>query len=477
VKPTKVVGLGALATLPRLVTPGSHFLRTIILSRMLSPRDLGIAIALTVLLSTAELISDFGLDRYLISRDPAEDTRALAAAHGLQLARGLVLAVIIWFSAPVIAELFAEPGLGANFRWCAVILLIRDLAHLEIRQIQRDFRYRPEAAAILLARTAALLVVYPAAREFGDFRAMIASLLVDAVVYTVASHIAAKYRYSVVTADRRIWREAIAYSLPLTLNGIGLAATSQLDRALVSHWFGVATLALYALVLNLAVVPASIIHSVLNLLSVSLLAQTRLTDAAARAQYEAVAWGHAVAALAYAIAVAATLDLLTPLVFGARYAVDQWTVTLIALIVLIRVSRGAPIALLLAGSQTRHLMVANMVSVVGLLLAFGLLPLLPHIQTMLVCVLIGDALSYGFMLSIVGRLREPRRWVADYPVAWAAALAVTAALVMQIALRDAVTWRLSIGAAAILVVAGYAAFGFHRYVRKNSLLAAVVQEG
>jgi hypothetical protein len=99
---------------------------------MLSPRDLGVAVAVTVLLSTAELISDFGLDRYLISRSSAKDAPALAVAHCLQLIRGLALALIIWMAAPLIAGLFGEPGLGVEFRWCALILLI------ETRRISRS---------------------------------------------------------------------------------------------------------------------------------------------------------------------------------------------------------------------------------------------------------------------------------------------------------------------------------------------------
>jgi O-antigen/teichoic acid export membrane protein len=477
ITPGKVVGLGTLVTLPRLVTPASHFARTIILARMLSPRDLGIAIAVTVLLSTAELISDFGLDRYLISRPPAEDAPALAVAHCLQLIRGLALALIILVSAPLIAELFGEPGIGGEFRWCALILLVRDAAHLEIRQIQRDFRYTPEAMVILLARGAALLAVYPAASALGDARAMIAILFVDAIVYAAASHIAAKRRYRIGTGDRRIWHEALAFSLPLTLNGIGLAASSQLDRALVSHWFGVATLALYSLVLNLAVVPASIIHSAFNLLSVSLLAQASPAVGIAKVRYDAINWGHAVAALAYAIGVASTLDLLVPQVFGTSYAVEPWAVILVSLIVLVRIIRGAPIALLLAMSQTRHLMIANMVSIVGLLLAVALLPLRPQIETMLFCVLVGDTMSYGFMLSIVRRMDRLGMPAADRPIWCAFALAIVSTTVLQIAVRDAVTWRLSVGGAAILLVAGYAAFGFHRHFVKNGLLTAVGQHG
>jgi hypothetical protein len=57
------------------------------------------------------------------------------------------------------------------------------------------------------------------------------------------------------------------------------------------------------------------------------------------------------------------------------------------------------------------------------------------------------------------------------------ALTIAISAVLQILLRDAVTWRLGVGGAAILILAGYAAFGFRRYFVKNGLLAAVAQVG
>lgn len=164
----RLLELGAFVSLPRFVQPGSHFLRTVILSRMLAPNDFGLAIAITVVLSFAELVSDFGLDRFLISRARDDDREALAAAHALQLVRGLVIAALIWIGARWIGRLFGSPAHAADFQWCAAILALRAFAHLDVKQVQRALRFAPEAAASLAARLAALVAVYPAALGFGD---------------------------------------------------------------------------------------------------------------------------------------------------------------------------------------------------------------------------------------------------------------------------------------------------------------------
>lgn len=469
------ISMGAFVTLPRLVTPGSHFIRTIILAHTLSPRNLGIALALTVLISMAELVSDFGLDRYLMSRNPTDDLAALDAAHALQLGRGLILAIVIWLSAPWIAQLLGAADNAPGFRWCAAILLLRDLAHLEIKQLQRDLHYKPDAIASLLARPAALVAVYPAAVLFGDYRAMVASLLTDAVVYVAASHFLAQNRFRVVPTDRRVWREAIRYSLPLTLNGIGVAASSQLDRALVSNWFGVETLALYALVLNLAVVPSSIALGILGLVSVSLLARGGIEVSGDTSRYVTVTSAHAITALAYVFVVSSALDLLVPLVFGPAYRVGPSTVILISWLVSIRIVRGAPTSLLLARSHTRQLMMGNLLCLLGLTLAFGLLPLLPRIDTMIFCVIIGDALSVAFMMWSLRRISRSEELRAERLLILTSAFLLAVPPVLQLLLHDHLAWRIGIGCAGALTVAGFGAISLHRQFIKSGFMTPAAQ--
>lgn len=468
----RLLEVGVLVSLPRFVEPGSHFLRTVILSRMLAPRDFGLAIAITVVISFADLVSDFGLDRFLISRASDDDREALAAAHGLQVMRGLVIAALIWFGAPWIGRLFGASAHAADFQWCAAILALRAFVHLDVRQVQRALRFAPEATASLSARLAALAAVYPAVLAFGDFRAMIASLMVDAVVYVIASHLLARSRFRVVTRDRQTWRDAIAYALPLTINGIGLAANSQLDRAFVGHWFGVETLALYAVTLNLAVVPAVVLAGILSLLSVSLIAREH--GAAARAEaYVAVAWVHATIGAAYALFVATTLDVLVPFVFGSGYTVSPSMTTLIALIAWFRVSRGAPNALMLADARTGRLMTANLLSSVGLVVAVGVLPFVPRPETMLACVLFGDAVSLGYFL-FSGSTRTSQR-AAAYHICRSLALVVGATIAVRLVLPAGLPLRALLVCAAMLLFGADALFGFRRNFRHNRFLAAFAE--
>lgn len=474
---TRVAKVGALASVPQILDFLSRFFRTLILSRLLVPAEFGMAVAITVVLTIGELATDFGIGKYLISRPGEQDRQALAATHALLLIRGTVLAAILAAGAPAIAYLLRAPEHAATFRWCAVIILVRSLCNLEITQAKRDFHYAAEAVAVLSARFTALAVVLPAVQLFHDHRAMLASLMMDAVVYTMLSHWLAKTRYSFVAADRQTMRQAIAYGLPLTLNGLGIAANSQIDRALVSHWLGLEVLALYAAALNLGVIPVSLIAAIFGPLSMSVLARTHGSPELRSQSYLALVWAHAAVAAAFAVAVAASLDLLVPLAYGRQYMLTSDAHALIVMIVWVRINRGGPTALMLFGTDTRPLMVSNLVSATGLVLAALLLRFVPHLETVLACVLIGESLSLGFFVAGAQRRTIAPITVLLRHLLWSLLPTTVAAFAVVLFAANVWWWRAAILGFGTIVVGAQLLAGIRTHVLRGPLAPGTAVAG
>jgi O-antigen/teichoic acid export membrane protein len=468
----RLAGLGALASAPQLIDYGSRFARTVILARMLSPREFGISVAIGVLIAIADLISDMGLDKFVISHPRRNDPDVLAAAHGLLIVRGVVLAAGIFVAAPWIARLLDAPGQAASFRWCGAIVLVHAFVHLEPARMQRDFHYAPQAAAIVLARLAAFAAVYPAARAFGDHRAMILSLFINAAIFVAATHLFAQTRYRIVTTDRAVLREALAYGLPLTVNGIGLAVNSQFDRVVVSHWLGIERLAMYSVILNLAMTPLSVIFGVLGLLGLSFLAHARDQANSRQNPYVGLVWVYATIASAYAILVAGTLDILAPLVFGHSYTVSQSAHVLILLVAWVRINRGAPTTQMLVTGDTRRLTVANLAAGGGLVLAAALLPLAPRLETVLACVLFGDVLSLAVFFWGVRGGGSARRLAVIRHLSWSFAAAGLAVVCVLVYSPDHPWWRALLLCIPVLVVIAQAVYGARRHFSDNGLRQA-----
>ncbi len=171
-----------------LVLFAARFGRTFILSRLLAPAEFGITVAITIVMTTAELATDVGLEKFILLKSGADARRALAAAHAIQIVRGLLLSVAVAVLAGPAVTFFGVPQAVASFEFVALVPLVRSFGHLGIQQIQRDYNYRPAALARTASNAAGLAVAaLAAATILPDHRVIVLASLADAGVYVAAS--------------------------------------------------------------------------------------------------------------------------------------------------------------------------------------------------------------------------------------------------------------------------------------------------
>ena len=376
-----------------LVAFAASFGRTFILSRLLGPGEFGIAVAITIVVTTAELATDIGLDKFVLLKSAAGARQALAAAHALQIFRGLLLFAAIALLAVPAVTFFGIPQAVASFEFAALVPLVSSFTHLGIKQVQRDYDYRPEALARTASSVAGLAAAaLAAATILPDHRVIVLAFLVEAAVFAGASHILAHAPMRVVP-DRETLRQVLAYGLPLMLNGAGLALISQADRIVVGRFFGMDILGVYAVVLGLAVAPTSLLLQTIGGLSMSMLARSRDIPKRHLETYLWLAWFFALLAFGYAAFIGLTLDVLVPFVFGKAYGVGTDTVILISAIVFVRILRCGPTGALLVSGATTRLTLANLTSVFGIAAAAALAQVHPVLTSVLAGVLFGDVLT------------------------------------------------------------------------------------
>ncbi len=404
----RLVALGSLASLGPVVEFASRFGRTIILSHGLSPTEFGAGAALTLVIAIAELATDIGLDRFLILRADKQE-EALTAVHGLSLMRGAFLAVLVFIAAPWIAAFLGAADSEGSFRAIAGVIFLHSCVHLETKQIQRNFSYGPDTMTQIAEHSLAFLSVYPAVSFFGDHRAAVVMLFAQSAGYVGASHLVARQRYRATLRGGAIAREALRYGLPLSLNGMGLAAMGQLDRVVISHWLGIEMLARYTVILNFTIIPISAIYRILAQLGMSFLGQHRDEPGRLLDLYVTFIWAYAVVAGFYALFVAATADLLVPVLFGAIYQIPPLFQALVTMIVWIRICRGAQTLMLLFSGDTARLTFSNLVACVWPVFAFPLFLAAPGVEAVLTAILLSDMLSLASFVAVTRR-QLPGRW-------------------------------------------------------------------
>jgi O-antigen/teichoic acid export membrane protein len=447
---------------------GSRFAANIILSRLLAPEEFGVAVAINVVLGLGWLATDVALDRFVMI---AGTQRAVATAHLLAIGNASLLALIIAIAAPALAVIFGVPQFVESFRMAAVVAIIHGFAHFGLKQIQRNFNYGPEAIAQVTSSIAALGALFIVAVVFRDHRAILASLAVQASIYMMLSHVLARPRYRVIL-DKKTLRRALAFGLPLTVNGIGLAIMSQLDRVLVGYWFGVAQLASYTVMVSMSLVPATLIGSVISPPSFSFLLSEPSDPASRASRYDLLLACYSVVTGLYACWIALTLDVVTPLVFGRAFAVSPSAHVLLVLIACLRIQRsGAPTTLLLANGQTKKLAALNLSSGLGFLAAAVGVMISPRLETMLLGIAMGDFIScIIFFMQVRAVVARGGSLSGDL----LSGLMVPAVMGFVLTLNPAATWE----ARAILLGVGCVAVSAQLYfeVLRNERLRGIILE-
>jgi O-antigen/teichoic acid export membrane protein len=243
-------------SVPLLAEAGA-LTRSAILARMIGGEELGRAMVLTLVLRLAEMISDVGVERLLMQRQGAATPGLLAALHGACLLRGGAMAVLLAALALPMAFAFKGGAAPEIYAALAVAPLLRAFVHLDYRLAERDLRLWP-LAVVEGGAVATMLATLPLAlMVWGDHRAMLLVLLVQAGAQMALSHLVARPPYH-IAFDRSVLAEVLGFGAPLVLNAGLMFVTFQADRLIVAGWYGWAEVAVYGVALQLAMLPAQI---------------------------------------------------------------------------------------------------------------------------------------------------------------------------------------------------------------------------
>jgi O-antigen/teichoic acid export membrane protein len=398
------------------------FVRTFILTHLLGPYEFGFAIAISATYATIEQIADLAIYRFVSSSPRSVYDRAVAGAHALTVVRGFFLACFVLLISYPVACTLAKCGDWVSFAWLAPAVMIKSFEHLEIRVRERDYRYWPQLVASFASHGAGLVAMTIAAYEFQSHYAFIAYLLVQSAAYVLASHLLATSRYQ-MTFRTSYFQRAFAFGLPLMLNGVGLAIIGQGDRLMVGALMDLPTLGLYAVLILVGTVPIGGLFRVLGSLHFAGLHNATAGSPEYNARLKLFSRALPMIAACYALLLIAVLKAIMPLVFGARYTIEDPLPLLVGLIAFLRIVRTEPhTSLLLHTQNTRVLAVANLSPGIGLLCATALVLLKPSIEAVLVGSIVGESIGLGVMVFMTYRFLKPA--IFDYVTSVLGALTI-----------------------------------------------------
>ncbi len=347
-------------------------LRNILVARLLSVEDYGIAATFAIVMTVAEMMSSLGMQQQIVQSKAGDDPRFQASLQGFNILRGLLAGLVLFLTAGWIAAFLGVPEIAWAYQLVAIIPVLNGLQHFDIHRLNRQMRYGPVIATQTLPVLISLLALWPAMLIWGDFRVMLAAMLIQFTLMAVISQLLAERRFQ-IGFDRRVIGGAVSFGWPLLVNNLLLFAVFHGEKLIVGRVAGLELLAILAMGLTLTLTPT---------LVMARSAQNFLLPQLSAAQDEDARFHRLgritlqVALLNGAILVLAVLWLGGPFVrfaLGEKYAALVPLMGWLAIMNAARVFKAGGAVVSLARGATGNAMIANLFRVATLPLSWVVL--------------------------------------------------------------------------------------------------------
>jgi O-antigen/teichoic acid export membrane protein len=381
--------------------------RTLIVARLISVEDFGIAATFAISMAVVEMMSALGLQQQIVQAKDGHDPRLQAGLQGFQLLRGVVAGLVLFLLAGPIARLLNVEEVTWAYQLLAVVPVLNALVHFDIYRMNRTMVFLPGILAAVVPAAVSLALVWPLAVWFGDWRVMLWAILAQAVVTVLTSHLVAERPYRLLF-DRAIMGQSLRFGWPLLANGVLLFLVFNGEKLIVGRELGMAELAIFSMGVTLTLTPTLVMAKSLQsffLPQLSALQSGAPVHAQTGHDFGLVARATLQAGLLVgAVLVVAVLlvgDPLVQVLLGPKYAGLVPLLAGLAVLQALRVFKSGGSIVALACGQTENAVVANLVRVALLPVAWGVVQQGGGLVEVIWIAIAGEAIGFAVSLALV----------------------------------------------------------------------------
>ncbi len=232
--------------------------QTLVLAHLLSPAEVGVFAAGTVLTTFVMVFSHSSLSHALIQRR-TEIEDAAETVFRVTLGSGVVLAGMLLASAPVLSRVFHDPQVGSVAAVCSGTVVLTSLMAVPDAMMQRALQFERRvivdpANAVAFATVSISLAV----AGFGVW-ALVAGYYVSVLVAATAAWWLSGWRPRRGRFSVPLWRELAVFAFPLLLESVVERALEAVEVMLVGQRLQTSALGNYRNGRRLAFLPVTAI--------------------------------------------------------------------------------------------------------------------------------------------------------------------------------------------------------------------------
>lgn len=238
------------------------FLTKLVLARLLIPGDFGMRALANPAINLLMMFQELGFTSALIYRQ-TEVEEAADTAFWTVVSSSLVLYVVGFFSAPLVADFFGEPQLVPVMRVLALTMLLSSFAQVPVTLLMKDLAFKrkiiPDIAAGILGNGLSIVLAMMGYGVWSLVYGQVAVSLIAAALIWFVTPWRPKLRFSMVRA-----RELFDYGKHIIGSQALVFAITNVDNVFVGKFLTTTTLGFYDLAYTVANMPATQITRLVN---------------------------------------------------------------------------------------------------------------------------------------------------------------------------------------------------------------------
>jgi O-antigen/teichoic acid export membrane protein len=231
----------------------SRIVVMVVLARLLSPHDFGLAAMVLVFGTLALIFSDLALGAALVQRRELSE-RDRSTVFWLSVGVGTSFTAVGVAASGPLADFYGEPDVRPLFAVLALTFVVTALGSTQKALLTRELDFRSlELRLILSTLAGAAVAIVAAAQGFGAW-ALVLQQVVIAVASTILLWVASPWRPRLVFSSTAL-RRLGGFSANVFGTRLLFYASKNADNILVGRFLGAASLGAYSIAYNLMLAP------------------------------------------------------------------------------------------------------------------------------------------------------------------------------------------------------------------------------
>jgi O-antigen/teichoic acid export membrane protein len=243
-------------------TAGTNVLRilnTILLTRMLEPRDFGLVGITLSFFFVVGMLTDVGFQAFIVRHERGDEPEFLDAIWTVHFSRGVLLTAIVAALAWPLAHILGKAALAPIIAVASLTFLLNGAASLSLISAIRTGMVRRLSIIDFLTFVVQMAVGLIAAFFIRNAWAIIISMLVSAVFRTAISYSYFPRARRRFRADPVLREELWKFSRLIAASSILTLIIMQVDKLVLARLFSLPEFGVYAVASNLAAAPLALV--------------------------------------------------------------------------------------------------------------------------------------------------------------------------------------------------------------------------